>query len=55
MTEKQKNIRYCNIQYNVHTIHTKVENILKGSLDLIPSTHPSMKIQIMGGETLLEV
>ena len=33
-------------------IHVKVENILKGSLDSIPS--PSVKIQIMGG-SLLEV
>ena len=39
----------------------KVENILKGSLDLIPSPSPSVKIQIMGrkvhsrckGKTLL--
>ena len=29
----------------------KVENILKGSLDLIPS--PSMKIQIMSGKVCL--
>ena len=28
----------------------KVENILKGSLDLIPSPSPSVKIQIMGGK-----
>ena len=27
----------------------KVENILKGSLDSIPSPSPSVKIQIMGG------
>ena len=27
----------------------KVEKILKGSLDLIPSPSPSVKIQIMGG------
>ena len=33
----------------------KVENILKGSLDSIPSPSPSVKIQIMGGESLLEV
>ena len=41
----------------------KVENILKGSLDLIPLPLPSVKIQIMGrkvslrykGKTLLEV
>ena len=51
MTEKQKNIRYCNIQYNVHTIHTKVEKILKGSLDSIPS--PTVKIQIVGGNYCL--
>ena len=35
---------------NVH-ICIKVENILKGSLDLIPS--PSVKIQIMGGKVCL--
>jgi hypothetical protein len=28
----------------------KVENILKGSLDSIPSSSPSVKIQIMGGK-----
>ena len=28
----------------------KVENILKGSLDSIPSTSSSVKIQIMGGK-----
>ena len=50
MTEKQKNIRYCNIQYNVHTIHTKVEKSLKSSLDSIPSPSPSVKIQIMAGK-----
>ena len=35
----------------------KVEKILKGSLDLIPSPSPSMKIQIMGGngKTLLDI
>ena len=41
----------------------KVEKILKGSLDLIPSPSPSVKIQIMGekvclrckGKTLLDV
>ena len=31
----------------------KVENILKGSLDLIPSPLPSVKIQIMGGKVCL--
>ena len=33
-----------------HTYFDKVEKILKGSLDLIPSPSPSMKIQIMGGK-----
>ena len=28
----------------------KVEKILKGNLDLIPSPSPSVKIQIMGGK-----
>ena len=31
----------------------KVGNILKGSLDLIPSPSPSVKIQIMGGKVCL--
>ena len=31
----------------------KVEEILKGSLDLIPSPSPSVKIQIMGGKVRL--
>ena len=31
----------------------KVERILKGSLDLIPSPSPSVKIQIMGGKVCL--
>ena len=31
----------------------KVEKILKGSLDLIPSTSPSVKIQIMGWKVCL--
>ena len=31
----------------------KVENILKGSLDLIPSPSPSVKIQIMGGKVCM--
>ena len=32
---------------------SKVENILKGSLDLIPSPSPSVKIQIMTGKVCL--
>jgi hypothetical protein len=31
----------------------KVEKILKGSLDLIPSPSPLVKIQIMGGKVCL--
>ena len=31
----------------------KVEKIFKGSLDLIPSPSPSVKIQIMGGKVCL--
>ena len=31
----------------------KVEKILKGSLDLIPSPSPSMKIQVMGRKVRL--
>ena len=32
----------------------KVEKILKGSLDSIPSPTPSVKIQIMGGKVCLQ-
>ena len=32
---------------------SKVEKILKGSLDSIPSPSPSVKIQIMGGKVCL--
>ena len=34
-------------------IKNKVENILKGSLDLIPSPSSSVKIQIMGWKVCL--
>ena len=34
------------------TFEHKVENIIKGSLDLIPS--PSVKIRIMGGKVCLK-
>ena len=37
---------------NVH-ISYKVEKILKGSLDSIPSPSPSVKIQIMGRKVCL--
>ena len=33
----------------------KVEKIYKDSLDLIPSSSPLMKIQIIGGKVLLEI
>ena len=33
--------------------NSKVVNIFKGSLDLIPSPSPSVKIQIMGGKVCL--
>ena len=34
----------------VSVVSIKVEKILKGSLDSIPSPSPSVKIQIMGGK-----
>ena len=38
--------------YNLGTVKVKVEIILKGSLDSIPSSAPSVKIQIAGGKVL---
>ena len=38
------------IEERVVTALGKVENILKASLDSIPSPSPSVKIQIMGGK-----
>ena len=35
------------------TCYLKVEKVLKGSLDLIPSPLPSVKIQIMAGKVCL--
>ena len=35
---------------SISKFNTKVEKILKNSLDLIPSPLPSVKIQIMGGK-----
>ena len=32
----------------------KVEKVLKGSMDSIPSPSPSVKIQIMGGKVCLK-
>ena len=44
-------IAYCfGFLYN---IHSKVEKILKGSLDSIPSPSTSVKIKIMGGKVCL--
>jgi len=37
----------------VCAVKFKVEKILKGSLELIPSPSPSVKIQIMGGKVCL--
>ena len=34
----------------IYRFNGKVENILRGKLDLIPSPSPKMKIQIMGGK-----
>ena len=38
---------------NLQSSTVKVENILKGNLDLIQSPSPSVKIQIMGGKVCL--
>ena len=38
----------------VPSLESKVENILKGSLDSISSPSPSVKIQIMGGKACLK-
>ena len=42
-----------NINIVTSTVPGKVENILKGSLDSIPSPSPSIKIQIMCGKVCL--
>ena len=41
-----------NFDPSINSIN-KVEKILRGSLDLIPSPSPSVKIQIMGGKVCL--
>jgi hypothetical protein len=41
------------VWYSLFSFLSKVENILKGSLDSIPSPSPSVKIQIMGGKVCL--
>ena len=50
-TQRKQSTR---LDWNPFWIFTiKVENILKGSLDSIPSPSPSMKIQITGGKVCL--
>ena len=44
---------YLRTYYDILIKKSKVENIFKGSLDLIPSTSPLMKIQIMGRKVCL--
>ena len=39
--------------FEIELLYFKVENILKGILDSIPSPSPSEKIQIMGGKVCL--
>ena len=55
-TMLQKNC-YCMLLSNFDSLLfcylLKVEEILKGNLDLIPSPSPSVKIQIMGGKVCL--
>jgi hypothetical protein len=41
---------FCSFHLGMSNTQNKVENILKGSLDLIPSPSPPVKIQIMGGK-----
>ena len=43
----------ANFAIAIQMIVSKVENILKGILDSIPSPSPSTKIQIMGGKVCL--
>ena len=45
--------RHFLIENSYSYLLCKVEKILKGSLDLIPSPPPSVKIQIMGGKVCL--
>ena len=45
--------RHSNYWWKKVIDKSKVEKILKGSLDLIPSPSPSVKIQIMGGKVCL--
>jgi hypothetical protein len=46
-------VNFFDFFHNNEIFPAKVEKILKGSLDLIPSPSPSVKIQIMGGKVCL--
>jgi hypothetical protein len=50
-----KHCRQCATTRKIHSeMHSgKVEKILKGILDSIPTPSPSLKIQIMGGKVCL--
>ena len=51
---KLKNLHFYRFHcYKIFTFLLKVEKVLKGSLDLIPSPSSSVKIQIMGGKVYL--
>ena len=43
----------CYDQLVIYKMFRKVENILKGNLDLIPSPSPAVQIQIKGGKVCL--
>ena len=45
-----KLLRNHKIVNSIFNLFIKVENILKGSLDLISSPFPTVKIQIIGGK-----
>ena len=49
MTAKKMTIDFNSCRDSLGVRSSKVEKILKGSLDSIPSPSPSVKIQIMGG------
>ena len=51
-SERKKYGLFCKI-ISITYIISKVEKILKGSLDLFPSPSPSVKIQIMGWKVCL--
>ena len=51
LLENSKAVRLYHWKIIIYVL--KVEKILKGSLDLIPSPSPSVNIQIMGGKVCL--